>query len=145
MFLKVSLCYDTTQSYYTLIQTLCDKLNENALVDADNVPATTQTQYERAHTSKNRLIMLQLTDGTRRVKAMEYIRIPALDDDLPPGTKVKLQGKMDYSNGVLLLCPENLVVLGGNVEDLNKRDEIVKALSEELYVKSKNTFFFETL
>ena len=39
----------------------------------------------------------------------------------PPGTKVKLVGKVAIQNGFLLLKPTSLEVLGGTVEALYKK------------------------
>ncbi len=39
---QISFLVDSTESYFNKIQKLLGKINENALVDADNVPGATQ-------------------------------------------------------------------------------------------------------
>ena len=63
--------------------------------------------------------MLQLTDGVRTVKGMEYLPNPSLDAlNIQPGCKVVLLNKILCRKGVMLLRPENIRVLGGKVDSL---------------------------
>jgi hypothetical protein len=95
----VNLCLDASQSSFSQIQNLKGDINENALVDADNVP--THTQFEKKDNRKNRVISLHLTDGTNFVKGFEYQNIPVLNESILPGTKILLQGKIPFRNSVL--------------------------------------------
>ncbi|KAK9845921.1 hypothetical protein WJX81_006044 [Elliptochloris bilobata] len=80
-----------------------------------NVAAEAKQRYEKQH--KHRMLKLSLTDGKSRVFGYEHRSIPALLESLPAGTKVALTDAK-VRRGVLLLRPENVVVLGGQVERL---------------------------
>lgn len=69
-------------------------------------------------TKKKRVFKLELTDGHKTVYGMEYMPIPMLNSKLSPGTKLKIVGPLQVVNHILLLESRNMVVLGGNVEDL---------------------------
>lgn len=64
------------------------------------------------------MFKLELTDGYKTVSAMEYTTIPSLNSKLSPGTKLKLIGPIQVVNHILLLEPQNLKILGGDVEHL---------------------------
>ncbi|KAL8203342.1 UNVERIFIED_CONTAM: hypothetical protein K2H54_049155 [Gekko kuhli] len=64
------------------------------------------------------MLMLKLTDGINHVQGMEYHSVPVLHGSLPPGTKIMIQGKVPYRLGILLLKPENVRLLGGEVDSL---------------------------
>ncbi|KAJ8285428.1 hypothetical protein GJAV_G00026690, partial [Gymnothorax javanicus] len=84
----------------------------------DQVAAVTQATQRPWEASPVRMLMLQLTDGVQDVEALEYKPVPTLNADLPPGTKLLLQGVLQCRLGVLLLTPDNVRVLGGAVEEL---------------------------
>ncbi len=85
---QINLCLDASQSSFSQIQKLKGDINENAFVDADNVP--THTQFDKKDNKKNRAISLHLTDGTSNIKGFEYQNIPALNDSILPGSKVNV-------------------------------------------------------
>uniref|UniRef100_A0A8C6Y8Q5 RecQ-mediated genome instability protein 1 n=1 Tax=Naja naja TaxID=35670 RepID=A0A8C6Y8Q5_NAJNA len=64
------------------------------------------------------MLQLQMTDGIHHIQGMEYQSIPQLHSGLSPGTKVMIQGKVAFRLGVLLLKPENVKLLGGEVDSL---------------------------
>uniref|UniRef100_A0A8C9EZ93 RecQ-mediated genome instability protein 1 n=1 Tax=Pavo cristatus TaxID=9049 RepID=A0A8C9EZ93_PAVCR len=64
------------------------------------------------------MLMLQLTDGIHQIQGMEYQPVPVLHSNLPPGTKITVHGNVAYRLGVLLLKPENVKLLGGEVDAL---------------------------
>jgi hypothetical protein len=78
-----------------------------------------QRQGQGAGTNSNyRTFKLSLTDGVRRVFALEYRRVPVLDlERTPPGTKILVRDVL-VRRGVLLLLPQNVQVLGGRVASL---------------------------
>ncbi|GFT26895.1 recQ-mediated genome instability protein 1, partial [Nephila pilipes] len=63
------------------------------------------------------MLMLNLTDGCIHIQGMEYKPIHTLSPNLPPGTKVLIQGPIDCRLGVLLLTSEKIRILGGEVEN----------------------------
>jgi hypothetical protein len=65
-----------------------------------------------------RTFKLSLTDGVRKVFALEYRRVPALDQErTPPGTKILVKDVL-VRRGMLLLIPQTVQVLGGSVASL---------------------------
>ncbi|KAI6681783.1 hypothetical protein NL676_035664 [Syzygium grande] len=66
----------------------------------------------------NRMLRLTLTDGHSEMTAVEYSHIPALPDDVVPGTKVRLEKKVAVYSGILCLTPTTLTILGGVVQSL---------------------------
>lgn len=75
------------------------------------------------------MLMLQLTDGVTHIQGMEYQSIPALHSGLPPGTKILVRGCILFRLGVLLLKPENVKVLGGEVDGLSEENAQEKVLA----------------
>ncbi|GFR53170.1 hypothetical protein Agub_g15893, partial [Astrephomene gubernaculifera] len=65
----------------------------------------------------DRLLCVRLTDGKVTCKAIEYQRVELLSEELAPGTKVLLTNAT-VKNGIVLLNPKCIKVLGGRVEHL---------------------------
>lgn len=79
-----------------------------------------ETRESKAFTTKKkRMFKLELTDGHKKVNAMEYVIIPSLNTKLPPGCKLQIIGPIQIVNHILILEPRNLKILGGDVEDLS--------------------------
>ncbi|EFJ49912.1 hypothetical protein VOLCADRAFT_89400 [Volvox carteri f. nagariensis] len=70
-----------------------------------------------AGSGADRLLCVRLTDGKLSCKALEYQRVDQLSENLPPGTKVLLSNAT-VKNGVVLLNPKSIKVLGGRVDHL---------------------------
>ena len=68
------------------------------------------------------MILLYLTDRTQDLQGMEYVPIPQLNLDLIPGSKVLIKGPVECRRGIIMLRPNSIVVLGGEVEDLVQRN-----------------------
>lgn len=64
------------------------------------------------------MFKLELTDGHKTISAMEYITIPSLTKKIPPGTKLQIIGPIQVVNHILLLGPQNIKILGGDVDHL---------------------------
>lgn len=111
--LQINSLVDVSQPAYSQIQQLRGKNTTNDLVTAE-----TQVTPKPWEAKPSRMLMLQLTDGVVQMQGMEYQSIPALRSDLPPGTKILIYGKISFRLGVLLLKPENVKVLGGEVDGL---------------------------
>lgn len=103
---------DIGTSAYSQYTKIKKERNENAEVSAD---ATITSKWEP---KCGRMLSLKLTDGTQNVEAVEYIRVPQLNLDIVPGSKVLVRGPVECRRGVLLLQPNNLTLLGGEVEQL---------------------------
>lgn len=104
---------DVSQPAYVQLQRLRGRERAN-----DEVGAVTQVTQRPWEAAPTRMLMLQLTDGVRSVEAMEYKPVPQLNISLPAGTKLLLKGPITCRLGVLLLGPQNVQVLGGEVEEL---------------------------
>jgi RecQ-mediated genome instability protein 1 len=111
--LQINSLVDVSQPAYSQIQTLRGKNTSNDLVTAE-----TQVIQKPWEAKSSRMLMLQLTDGIVQIQAMEYQSIQVLHSDLPPGTKILIYGNISFRLGVLLLKPENVKVLGGEVDAL---------------------------
>ncbi|NXH18209.1 RMI1 protein, partial [Bucco capensis] len=84
----------------------------------EEVTASTQAFQKSWEAKPTRMLMLQLTDGLHQIQGMEYQPVPVLSSNLPPGTKITVQGSIAYRLGVLLLKPENVKLLWGEVDAL---------------------------
>ncbi|NXK47593.1 RMI1 protein, partial [Chauna torquata] len=111
--IQIDSLVDVSQPAYSQLQKIRGKSTVNEEVTA-NTPAF-QKPWEAKPT---RMLMLQLTDGIHQIQGMEYQPVSVLHSNLPPGTKITIHGNIAYRLGVLLLKPENVKVLGGEVDAL---------------------------
>ncbi|XP_043831084.1 recQ-mediated genome instability protein 1 [Dromiciops gliroides] len=111
--LQINSLVDVSQPMYSQLQKLRGLNRSN-----DQVTAETQISLKPWEANPTRMLMLQITDGVRQIQGMEYQPIPALHHTVPPGTKILIHGNISYRLGVLLLKPENVKVLGGEVDAL---------------------------
>lgn len=111
--IQIDSLVDVSLPAYSQLQKLRGRENAN-----DQITETTQATQRSWESKPSRMLMLQLTDGIQNIQGMEYQAVPVLHAGLPPGTKILLQGVISCRLGVLLLKPENVKVLGGEVEAL---------------------------
>ncbi|XP_063996568.1 recQ-mediated genome instability protein 1 [Pogoniulus pusillus] len=111
--IQIDSLVDVSQPAYCQLQKLRGKNTIN-----EEVTASTQVFQKPWETKPTRMLMLQLTDGIHQVQGMEYQLVPILHSNLPPGTKITIQGNIAYRLGVLMLKPENVQLLGGEVDAL---------------------------
>ncbi|KAK3236805.1 recQ-mediated genome instability protein 1, variant 2 [Cymbomonas tetramitiformis] len=83
-----------------------------------NVGADAKERYKNTN-SNTRCLKLSLTDGVARVQALEYRYITALHIHSPAGLKIAITDAT-VRRGMLLLQPDNVQILGGEVERLEK-------------------------
>nr|XP_060618102.1 recQ-mediated genome instability protein 1 [Anolis sagrei ordinatus] len=124
--IQIDSLVDVSQPAYSQLQKLRGKNTTN-----EEITNSTQGTLRPWEAKPSRMLMLQLTDGVHHIQAMEYHPVPVLHCDLPPGTKVMIQGKVVYRLGVLLLKSENVKLLGGEVDGLmgeNGRERILLRL-----------------
>ncbi|XP_078071524.1 recQ-mediated genome instability protein 1 [Mustelus asterias] len=121
--LQIDSLVDVSQAAYSQLQRIRGKDTTNEHV------TSTQISQRSWEVKPTRMLMLQLTDGVQELQGMEYQPIPALYSDLSPGTKVLLQGNITCRLGLLLLKPENVRVLGGEVESLVEVNSQVRILA----------------
>lgn len=122
--LQINSLVDVSQPAYSQIQKLRGKNTTNDLVSAE-----TQITPKPWEARPSRMLMLQLTDGVTQIQGMEYQSVPALHGGLPPGTKILVHGRISFRLGVLLLKPENVKVLGGEVDGLSEEYAQEKVLA----------------
>ncbi|NWW38820.1 RMI1 protein, partial [Panurus biarmicus] len=111
--IQIDSLVDVSQPAYSQLQKLRGKSTVN-----EEVTASTQAFQKPWEAKPTRMLMLQLTDGIHEIQGMEYQPVPVLCSNLPPGTKITVQGNIAYRLGVLLLKPENVKLLGGEVDAL---------------------------
>ncbi|NXS06831.1 RMI1 protein, partial [Neodrepanis coruscans] len=111
--IQIDSLLDVSQPAYSQLQKLRGKSTVN-----EEVTASTQAFQKPWEAKPTRMLMLQLTDGIHQIQGMEYQPVPVLCSNLPPGTKITVQGNIAYRLGVLLLKPENVKLLGGEVDAL---------------------------
>lgn len=111
--IQIDSLVDVSQPAYSQLQKLRGKSTVN-----EEVTASTQAFQKPWEAKPTRMLMLQLTDGIHQIQGMEYQPVPVLCSNLPPGTKITIQGNIAYRLGVLLLKPENVKLLGGEVDVL---------------------------
>uniref|UniRef100_A0A8B9ISX8 RecQ-mediated genome instability protein 1 n=1 Tax=Amazona collaria TaxID=241587 RepID=A0A8B9ISX8_9PSIT len=111
--IQIDSLVDVSQPAYSQLQKLRGKNTVN-----EEVTASTQAFQKPWEAKPTRMLMLQLTDGIHQIQGMEYQPVPVLHSNLPPGTKITVQGNIAYHLGVLLLKPENVKLLGGEVDAL---------------------------
>ncbi|NXD29087.1 RMI1 protein, partial [Spelaeornis formosus] len=111
--IQIDSLVDVSQPAYSQLQKLRGKSTVN-----EEVTASTQAFQKPWEAKPTRMLMLQLTDGIHQIQGMEYQPVPVLCSSLPPGTKITVQGNVAYRLGVLLLKPENVKLLGGEVDAL---------------------------
>ncbi|KAL3985297.1 hypothetical protein ACH3XW_38050 [Acanthocheilonema viteae] len=64
----------------------------------------------------NRMYLMEVTDGQRKLRAIEYQKIDELCGNLSCGTKLLIYGGTICRRNVLLLAPSNVMILGGESE-----------------------------
>uniref|UniRef100_A0A8C8VMS0 RecQ-mediated genome instability protein 1 n=1 Tax=Pelusios castaneus TaxID=367368 RepID=A0A8C8VMS0_9SAUR len=111
--IQIDSLVDVSQPAYSQLQKIRGKNTVN-----EEVTMNTQVSQKSWEAKPTRMLMLQLTDGIHQIQGMEYQPVPVLHSNLLPGTKIMIQGNVVYRFGVLLLKPENVKVLGGEVDAL---------------------------
>ncbi|KAL1425385.1 hypothetical protein MTO96_019182 [Rhipicephalus appendiculatus] len=112
-FLQVDSVHDVSQPAYSQLLKITNTENPNTVVQADPIdkPFPWQAQPKR-------MLKLELTDGTRRMQAIEFEPVRSMNVDMRPGIKVLITGPVECRRGVMFLRADNVRVLGGMVESL---------------------------
>lgn len=90
------------------------------LKDIRNMYNLTRNHLDNENENNNtakRVLNLHMTDGVQFINGFEYQPISALNINLKPGIKMLLSGPLMVQNGEFLLKPNNVKILGGEVED----------------------------
>ncbi|CAH8286144.1 unnamed protein product [Eruca vesicaria subsp. sativa] len=98
----------------------CSHLQGPKVLQISSVRDVTKSSAEEflGSSTGKRVLKLVLTDGKIEISALEYSHIPSLNNDVVPGTKVRLENKAVVRDGLVCLTPKEVTVLGGRVESL---------------------------
>ncbi|CAN8244150.1 unnamed protein product [Cochlearia groenlandica] len=98
----------------------CSHLQGPKILQINSVRDVTKSSSEEFLGSSNgkRVLKLALTDGRTEISALEYSHIPTINNDVTPGTKVRLENKAVVRDGLVCLTPKEVTVLGGYVQSL---------------------------
>ncbi|XP_072899318.1 tudor domain-containing protein 3 isoform X1 [Hemitrygon akajei] len=77
-----------------------------------------------------RMLRIQLTDGHVNCIGIEFSNLSKISLNTPPGTKVRLFGTIKMRNGFLLLHDTNVLVLGGDVDQLIEKWKLQRSLAK---------------
>ncbi|KAJ0266429.1 Tudor domain protein [Hirschfeldia incana] len=98
----------------------CSHLQGPKVLQISSVRDVTKSSAEEflGSSTGKRVLKLVLTDGKIEISALEYSHIPSLNNDVTPGTKVRLENKAVVRDGLVCLTPKEVTVLGGHVPSL---------------------------
>ncbi|KAH7289947.1 hypothetical protein KP509_30G025100 [Ceratopteris richardii] len=82
-----------------------------------DIGAPIRQRYKERSATDSRCLKLSMTDGVQHIYGIEYRPIKALNVLSPAGFKVCVHN-VNIRRGMLLLVPETIIVLGGQVEQL---------------------------
>ncbi|XP_069746761.1 tudor domain-containing protein 3 isoform X2 [Narcine bancroftii] len=77
-----------------------------------------------------RMLRVQLTDGHVNCIGLEFSHLSQISLNTPPGTKIRLLGTIKIRNGFLLLHDTNILVLGGDVDQLIEKWKLQRSLAK---------------
>ncbi|KAF8819949.1 hypothetical protein IE077_003766 [Cardiosporidium cionae] len=84
---------------------------------------------------KVQMLLFRINDGRQTCKAIEYQKCPVLNIEILPGTKIILSKKtpLEVRNGIILLQPEGVELLGGRISRLVEAKEAKQNVNRQLY------------
>ncbi|XP_075535904.1 recQ-mediated genome instability protein 1-like [Dermacentor variabilis] len=112
-FLQVDSVRDVSQPAYSQLLKITNTENPNTVVQADPIEKPFPWQVQ-----PKRMLKLELTDGTRRMQAIEFEPVRCMSVDMRPGIKILITGPVECRRGVMFLRADNVRILGGMVESL---------------------------
>ncbi|CEF67664.1 Hypothetical protein SRAE_2000232500 [Strongyloides ratti] len=83
---------------------------------------------------KNRVLLMELSDGSNIIQAIEKEPILNLKTILNPGTKVAICGYVSFSNKILYINNKLAKILGGNVEEQYNRNNTMSVIERKLHL-----------
>lgn len=126
-FLQVDSVRDISQPAYSQLLKITNTENQNTAVRADPEEKPFPWQAK-----PKRMLKLEVTDGTRRMEAIEFELVHCMSVDMLPGIKILLTGPIECRRGTMFLRADNVRVLGGMVEALWKENYQEAVLSRAL-------------
>ncbi|KAL1189171.1 RecQ-mediated genome instability protein 1 [Cardamine amara subsp. amara] len=109
----------------------CSHLQGPKVLQISSVRDVTRSSAEEflGSSTGKRVLKFALTDGKTEISALEYSHIPSINNDVTPGTKVRLENKAVVRDGLVCLTPKEVTVLGGNVQSLTEEWQMKKKYS----------------
>ncbi|KFK26243.1 hypothetical protein AALP_AA8G221900 [Arabis alpina] len=106
----------------------CSHLQGPKVLQISSVKDVTRSSAEEFLGSSNgkRVLKFSLTDGKIEISALEYSHIPSINNDVTPGTKVRLENKAVIREGLVCLTPKEVTVMGGYVQSLAEEWQMKK-------------------
>ncbi|KAK6753621.1 hypothetical protein RB195_012920 [Necator americanus] len=99
----------------------------------DPLPEMEQERYSNVlAASQRRMLLLTLSDGESDFRAIEYKSIKQLSLLLKPGCKVLLIPPVRCRKGILFLKPENIQIIGGDVESLFETGRPLQIITKKM-------------
>ncbi|XP_005097196.1 recQ-mediated genome instability protein 1 [Aplysia californica] len=124
--LQMTSCVDAGFPLYGQKQKLEGSENPNVQVTADK---PFQPAWEH---KPSRMLVLELSDGHTHVRAMEVEHVSCLHSQLASGTKLLISGTVVCRRGMLLLTPDHVQVLGGEVDGLVEENTPLKNIERAM-------------
>lgn len=97
------------------------------VINVRNVSAPKVNQESK---TSPRLLQIDLTDGQTLCSGLDLEYLSAFSINVAPGTKVLLRNTVKILQGFLLLTPQNLSLLGGQVQTLYEKWEARRTLDK---------------
>uniref|UniRef100_A0A7E4WD56 RecQ-mediated genome instability protein 1 n=1 Tax=Panagrellus redivivus TaxID=6233 RepID=A0A7E4WD56_PANRE len=116
-------------SQYRAVTHVADNFDFFEAVNAEEVPK--EKQFEN---NSSRMLLLELSDGLTKVKAIEYQKLPFLTPKTTPGSKILLYGQVKHRKQILWLTPANCQLLGGDIKELAFRNRQEAVLGRKLKI-----------
>ena len=130
-FFIINSWHDISKSVYSQLQAVKRIYNENTEVTAER---TQFSQVSSQNNASQRMMKLILSDGFSNVEAVEHesCLCKLKETEIHPGTKIRLIGPLQVRRGVILLTPQNIEVLGGQVEEMDREFGLERHLTSTL-------------
>ena len=131
MYFLINSYHDISKSAYSQLQAVKKVNTENTDVTAER---TLFSQVISQNTASQRMMKLILSDGFSNVEAIEHESCLSKlkGTELHPGTKIRLIGPLQVRRGLILLTPQNIEVLGGHVEEMDREFGLERQLTLRL-------------
>lgn len=97
------------------------------IINVRNVSAPKVNQESK---TSPRLLQIDLTDGQTVCSGLDLEYLSAFNINVAPGTKVMLKNSVKVMQGFLLLTPQNIHILGGQVQSLYEKWETNRTLAK---------------
>ncbi|XP_018333999.1 recQ-mediated genome instability protein 1-like [Agrilus planipennis] len=122
------------ETYYLQMMYVIDisKPKYSQLQKIRNKSAFRISDIEKEENNSNRVLQLTLTDGVQEIQAIELRPISSLHLNLTPGVKLQIVGPVIVRRGQILLEEKNIVVLDGEVEELEIQNAAENVMARAL-------------